>query len=408
MPDGSDHTNLPKLLLISPHLSSEARGGPALRTQQTVRTLTKLARLHVFDIDQGPDREYFGTRHQRLVSKLSAFLNPNRTRVGQLLQILFGTWTAVCYKAIANKIEVIEPDMVWINFVNEHSSLVRRIKSRHPRLAVVGDTDSVYSVFLRRTSSNMIFFRRYAYALLAYLQSKREERLSKELDVLTAVSEVDKSHYESLGGTAILAIFANVIEVPEKMSDRTKQDRNLTLLLPGSFGGPESAMTHGLRWFTEKVWPKVLLSLPSAELYVVGRNADSAIARDMVDRLTVASDVPDMGPFFELARVVICPLFFESGTRFKILEASKHQVPVVSTSLGAEGLSYVDGLDILIADDADSFAKACLALLEDEEGARQIGEAAWARLESDYSQRASLRQALEVFAAVEKVSRGRG
>lgn len=405
MNESSGSSDLPKVLFISPHLDPGERGGPALRTQQTVNTLSKLSNVDVFDLDRWPVSEGAWGKRGPLFRFFFDILNPTRTRMGQLLQIALGLWTSMCSNAVLEKIETTKPDLVWINFVSEHASLVWKIRFKHPKLVIIGDTDSVYSVFLRRTSSAMGFFRRLAYRALANRQAKREVRLSSDLDVFTAVSEIDKLHYESLGGSATVQLFANVIEVPIQFANIANRESNPTFLLPGSFGGPESAMTNGFNWFSNEVWPRILRSRPLAELVVVGRNAASAIAPTLVNRLTVASDVPEMGPFFEQAHVVICPLFFESGTRFKILEAAKYSVPVVSTSLGAEGLNFVDGTEIVIADDPETFANACLKLLDDCEYAKKIGAAARSRLESEYSQIASLNQARLIFEEAKKVSR---
>ena len=64
---------------------------------------------------------------------------------------------------------------------------------------------------------------------------------------------------------------------------------------------------------------------------------------------------------------MIVPIRFGSGTRIKLLEAFAHRIPAVSTSIGAEGLAVVDGAHLLLADDDDTFARACIRLLRDLE-----------------------------------------
>jgi len=86
----------------------------------------------------------------------------------------------------------------------------------------------------------------------------------------------------------------------------------------------------------------------------------------------VTGSVPDMRPYFEAARVVIAPLMIGGGTRVKILEAQAMERPVVSTSLGAEGLDVRDGHSILLADAPDSFAMQVARLLTDDEFASKI------------------------------------
>jgi glycosyltransferase involved in cell wall biosynthesis len=83
-----------------------------------------------------------------------------------------------------------------------------------------------------------------------------------------------------------------------------------------------------------------------------------------------------MEPELARADLVVVPLRYGSGTRFKILEAAAHRIPVVSTTLGAEGLGFEDGRHLLIADDAAGFASACVRLLEDTALRRRLADEA--------------------------------
>ena len=83
--------------------------------------------------------------------------------------------------------------------------------------------------------------------------------------------------------------------------------------------------------------------------------------------MTVVGQVPDIDTELARADVVLVPIRFGSGTRLKILEAFAHRIPVVSTSLGAEGLDAVDEHHLLIADTPNAIAAACARLLEDED-----------------------------------------
>jgi glycosyltransferase involved in cell wall biosynthesis len=90
----------------------------------------------------------------------------------------------------------------------------------------------------------------------------------------------------------------------------------------------------------------------------------------------VTGTVPDVRPYLWNGGVSIVPLFAGSGTRLKIYEAMAAALPVVSTTIGAEGLSYEDGRTIVIADDPASFARQCVALLNDPPRRQAIGDAA--------------------------------
>lgn len=95
--------------------------------------------------------------------------------------------------------------------------------------------------------------------------------------------------------------------------------------------------------------------------------------------------VPDVAPEYEKAAVVVVPLRAGSGTRIKILEAFSFRRPVVSTSIGAEGLGVRHEQELLIADTPEQFAAACARLLTDAQLRNRLVESAYSFFRADYS-----------------------
>src|SRR5207249_2750667 len=121
----------------------------------------------------------------------------------------------------------------------------------------------------------------------------------------------------------------------------------------------------GIQWFVEEVLPL----LPETHLIVVGRNPPSQLMRtaERTKRLTLTGSVTDARPFVADAQVFVVPLRIGGGTRLKILEAFSMGVPVVSTPIGAEGLSVRDGEELLLGGDAKTFAGQVIRLLDNPE-----------------------------------------
>jgi glycosyltransferase involved in cell wall biosynthesis len=92
-----------------------------------------------------------------------------------------------------------------------------------------------------------------------------------------------------------------------------------------------------------------------------------------------------MRPYLWGSKVSIVPIRVGGGTRLKIYECMAAGIPVVSTAVGAEGLRYTDGEDIVLADDAGSFAAACIRLLSDDEARREIAHNAMKRAQNEFS-----------------------
>ena len=134
----------------------------------------------------------------------------------------------------------------------------------------------------------------------------------------------------------------------------------------------------GVNWFVEQVLPLIHRQRPGVTVALVGKNPGEEVRRfaEKDRRIHVTGTVPDVRPYLWSGGVSIVPLFAGSGTRLKIYEAMAAGLPVISTTIGAEGLTYERDRTIVIADDAEAFARECVALIDDPDRRRRIGEAA--------------------------------
>ena len=134
----------------------------------------------------------------------------------------------------------------------------------------------------------------------------------------------------------------------------------------------------GIKWFVQEILPAIRRRRPACSVVVAGRRPPSEVealaARDA--GVIVTGTVPDIRPYLWGSSVAIVPLRIGGGTRLKIYESMAAGVPIVSTAVGAEGLTCHDGKNILIANSPEAFARACLDLLERAELRRQIADAA--------------------------------
>lgn len=173
-----------------------------------------------------------------------------------------------------------------------------------------------------------------------------------------------------------------------------------TLLMVGLFEYEPNA--DGAEFFVRNVFPAIRLSIPNCQLRLVGR--ESPRVRKLAgEGVTVVGEVPDLTPEYQRASVAVVPVRFGSGTRVKILEAFARRVPVVSTTLGAAGLGVVHGQELLLADHADSFASACVSLIQRDELRRRCIENALSLYERCFSQSAVTGAIGVVLDAVDRI-----
>ncbi len=130
---------------------------------------------------------------------------------------------------------------------------------------------------------------------------------------------------------------------------------------------PNESNRDAVLWFVRTVWPKLKRRHPGLKFYVVGRHPTPAI-QDLGRRdsqIIVTGEVEDIRVYLNKARVFICPIRMGSGFRAKLLEAMSAGVPVVSTSLGAEGIPSWSGETMLLADTPRQIFKSVSILLSD-------------------------------------------
>ena len=129
--------------------------------------------------------------------------------------------------------------------------------------------------------------------------------------------------------------------------------------MSGSFGtyGPNY---HGATWFLEKVYPIVINKISDIKILFAGKDANKNISQNR--NIKTIGEKEDLKPYLRKSSIMIVPIFFESGTRIKILEAGTMGIPIISTSIGAEGLNLLNNKEILIADDNLIFANKLIKL----------------------------------------------
>lgn len=193
-------------------------------------------------------------------------------------------------------------------------------------------------------------------------------------------SEVDRRKLLRLGFGRGVTVVPNAVDIPQDLAAPASEP---TLMYIGDFGyapNREAAERLALR-----ILPIVRQAAPDARLLLAGKRSDqldpAAAAQPGVERLGF---VADLAQLYAGARVVCCPLLNGGGTRVKLIEGAAHGKPMVSTRVGAEGLSFAEGTEILLRDDDAGFAEACVRLIGDDELCRTLGGAARAKAIQDY------------------------
>jgi polysaccharide biosynthesis protein PslH len=141
---------------------------------------------------------------------------------------------------------------------------------------------------------------------------------------------------------------------------------------------------EGMQWFIEKVWPLVNKQLPGIKCYLAGRYMPDWLRTNVKPNIIVVGEVPDAKTFIHAHAIAVVPLLSGSGIRIKIIESMALGKPVITTSIGAEGINYTPGHNIVIADNAEAFADAIVRCAGDAKLCHMLGIEARKLIETEY------------------------
>jgi polysaccharide biosynthesis protein PslH len=250
-----------------------------------------------------------------------------------------------------------------IHLMNYLPTILRADK----RAAVVCDWHNVESELMQRYSEREPGRLRRAYAgRTARLMSKFEKRALREFDAHIVVSQRDAERLRDLNSEARIFVIENGVDTAF-YSDLEVQDESLAhrIVFVGSMD--YHANIDGAANFAREVWPRLRERQTKLVFTIVGKDPAPEVRRlAQLPGVEVTGTVDDVRPFYREAIAAVVPLNVGGGSRLKILEAMAAGVPVVSTTLGAEGLEVRHDENILIADTNEELAKAITSVIENE------------------------------------------
>src|SRR5205085_1562666 len=145
-----------------------------------------------------------------------------------------------------------------------------------------------------------------------------------------------------------------------------------------------------VRWLATEILPRLLARLPGLQLHVIGSEAPSQVlALAGTPGLQLHGAVDALEPLLDACRISVAPLRFGAGVKGKVNQALARGLPVVATRIAAEGMHLLDGEDVLLADDTESFVEAVLRLHSDSALWQRLREGGYANTRKWFSPEAA-------------------
>jgi sugar transferase, PEP-CTERM/EpsH1 system associated len=146
------------------------------------------------------------------------------------------------------------------------------------------------------------------------------------------------------------------------------------------------ANEDGVNWFCKHIFPKIKAEIPDVQFYIVGNYPTKKVmSLSMIDGVIVTGYVEDIREYYMMADICVVPLRIARGLQNKVLESMSTGNAVVATSNASNGITSHDSIDIVIADDVESFAKKTISLLKNENRRKELGKKAVENILKNYS-----------------------
>jgi glycosyltransferase involved in cell wall biosynthesis len=368
---GKDPARRTRVLLLSEVSPFLRNNGQRVRLHHLLQTLDRLYDVTFALLHWRPEHRT-GAESYPLGGRMTFVPLSGKTGMGLYVDVLVGrlfpSRTAV--EAVRRLIAEVAPDVAWLDY----GYLGQWIRLAHaagvPVIYGAHNTEAALSRSLWWAEPS--WRKKVKSAPLVCANLLHERIFFGQADTFVCISKPDRDTYSSWLEPGRLHVLPNF---------RSAADlANVTAFsAPHPFvccvGGMDAIQNlEGVLLLLERIWPAVVSAHPDVHLYLVGRlPPDGSERRRALDRalrsapnVIVTGEVPDTLPYVKAARLSLAPILRGSGTRTKIVESAACGTPVVSTTKGAEGLPFVDGTSIALADEVQAFTGATDRLLRDE------------------------------------------
>jgi glycosyltransferase involved in cell wall biosynthesis len=279
-------------------------------------------------------------------------------------------------------------------------------KSQNKKTKVIFDAHNAVWTIVERMRENVPWYLKPILSIEANRVKRYEGELLRTVDHVLAVTDVDRASLEDalkikrvtkkeeVSPITVIPISVNTQQI--RSIQRNPDSTNIVTL--GTLHYPPNA--DGIRWFIEEAFPLIRKKIPDVTLTIIGKNPPKDFLRLAADPnagVVVTGFVPKLEPYFKEAALTVIPVRAGGGMRVRILEAFAYAMPIVTTTVGLEGIKAQPGKDILVEDDPEAFARAVIRLLNNKELQNQLAANGRRLVEMKYDWQVTLRDLEKVY-----------
>lgn len=377
-----------RVLVLDEEVPWPPNSGKRIRTWNLLRRLAVRHHIHIFTYAPVSDEAHAALRDHGLHVTLVRALPPSRGPLfgGRLLRNVFSKYPYSVAKHFTSRLQdQVNKACCEKQFDLAHIEWIPYARYATPGLHRLVTAHNVESdIWRRRAHHTHGPIGRWFFGLQARRMEVFERHTAARANSVVTVSELDAQRFRSYGAQTVKVVPNGVdLDYFQPMPKNSKSDSSLLFVGSLDWYPNEDAV----RDFASRVFPVIRSRNEKITFRIVGRKQSASLANAVrgMPGVELIGEVPDVRPYVAEAGVVVVPLRIGGGTRIKILEALAMHKPVVSTSIGAEGLGLKDGYDLLIADTPEQFATGIESLLANPQLQEQLGRNGRSTVEKLYA-----------------------
>lgn len=272
------------------------------------------------------------------------------------------------------------------------SPLLDTVKEFAPKAKTVLRSHNIeYLIWKRRAEQATGYKKRYLESLAKKLKAY-EDVVSKKFDAIVPITQIDAPYFKKLGHKNIFISSTGVDTNEYKTTDYSQNNKIFHL---GSLDWTPNQ--EAIKWFIEHSWPQLKKENKNLTFYIAGKNMPEHFLEHQEEGIEILGEIEDAQDFICNHGIMIVPLHSGSGMRIKIIEGMACGCPIVSTSIGAEGITYQNGENIVIANTGEEFTKELSALIKDQESRQRIGIQARENILTHYSNQSLINHLVKFY-----------
>lgn len=357
-----------KILMLTPYLPFPLMSGGQTRSYNLLKHLSKKHDITLFSLIKDEKEKEYVQQLSRYCKKVCLF---KRSKSPWTLRNILLTGFSFYPFLVIRNLSSEEKKAVRLELEREKYDLIHaetfyvmpHIPKTDIPILLVEQTIE-YLVYKHYVKNQASFLAKLPFWIDVMKLRFWEKHYWKEAKKVVAMSESDKKEMLDLAKDLDIEIVPNGIDFKHFSQVINKNNNKKMILYVGNFKWLQNV--EAVNILVNKVWPVIKKNIKNSQLWVVGMNITEKLKKYASNDIVITEALSDIREAYGKSSVLVAPIKGPGGTRLKILEAMASGLPVVTTTVGAEGLGVENGREVIICDDLDKMAQKVIEVLKNK------------------------------------------